>query len=96
MDTGHDTIYAFTANNPAFLIKYVISSDTVSIADIPRVCISYFFRVITGNNNKIYIHGCYSTPWKTLIFDIDSEHFETRTIDIHTPTQRNMLYYRTG
>eukprot|EP01084_Bolivina_argentea_P016162 30268_1 len=81
-DTGARSIRRFNIELKTFLFL-----DTVSL------CHTRFARAITGNNGKIYLHGCYMGSWKTLIFDPVIEQFEIATINIGNPITRNIPYY---
>eukprot|EP01083_Nonionella_stella_P245775 853903_1 len=76
------------------VIKYDTISDAFFYLDTPGLCTTNSANAITAPNGKIYVHGCYAAPWKTLIFDTETEQFETQTMDIHHTTHTS--YYRKG
>eukprot|EP01083_Nonionella_stella_P006352 18441_1 len=78
-----------------FIIKYTTDTETFQYVPTPNLCSSQSRgSSITARNNKIYIHGCYVASWKTVIFDIDTEQFETVTMNIDIPTIKHIPYYR--
>eukprot|EP01083_Nonionella_stella_P015947 44612_1 len=89
----------------SFIVKYDTDSTIYETLDTVNICSFYrsydetdaaadFFKAITGRDNKIYLHGCYTGSWKTVIFNPETDKFETETIDISHPNLFSVPYYR--
>eukprot|EP01084_Bolivina_argentea_P006490 12319_1 len=96
---NHDYIYIFSGDividqedHTPEIIKYNIKTTEFSGVEAPNLCYAHTASTATGRDDKIYLHGCYTGSWKTLIFDPKMEEFEIETIDIDFPT--NTFYYR--
>eukprot|EP01083_Nonionella_stella_P079302 217487_1 len=92
-------IYIFGVGS---ILRYDTKSSEHSHVATTNLCSATqytFVHSITGKDDKIYLHGCYIASWKTLVFDIHTEEFETDTIDIHytIPTDtEDMMNYRSS
>eukprot|EP01084_Bolivina_argentea_P215930 366698_1 len=78
-------IYKFGYHYEQNVISYNIETETFNYLDVPNLCWLNRGTAVTALNNKIYIHGCGVSSWKTLIFDPITEQFETSTITIDMP-----------
>eukprot|EP01083_Nonionella_stella_P020621 57200_1 len=95
-------IYLFDIDEELSVVEYNIQSTDFEHIDTPNICNSQSplysptFSAVTMPNDKIYLHGCYTRSWKTLVFDTKIKTFETKTIDVDKPTAKNIAYYRTA
>eukprot|EP01084_Bolivina_argentea_P128767 227538_1 len=78
------------------IVKYDIMNQKSLILNTTNLCHSNWqteaARTVTSVNNKIYLHGCDLSSWRTLIFDTKTDQFERNTINIDVPI--NTSYYR--
>eukprot|EP01083_Nonionella_stella_P008745 25274_1 len=80
------------------IIKYDMRSDPEMVGnsiylDTTLWCAGQLAKAITGNNGKIYIHGCCYGSWKTFVFDPKTELFEPETMNIDVPIHKHVPYY---
>eukprot|EP01084_Bolivina_argentea_P167469 290639_1 len=100
---NHRFIYIFGANEVIYekthvIIKYNIQLQTSEYLQTTNICEFQYEDVksVTAPNDKIYINGCYSASWKTVIFNTFEDGFITESIDIDTPNTKNIPYYRSS
>eukprot|EP01084_Bolivina_argentea_P191406 328784_1 len=87
-------IYIF-GKKQSIIYKYNIQQSMFTFIEQPNLCQTGIGSAIIMPNNKAYLHGCYITSWKTLIFNMDTNTFEG-TADINIVTIKNIPYYQTG
>eukprot|EP01084_Bolivina_argentea_P307411 531352_1 len=87
----HKFIYVFSrtfryggSGNPH--IKYNTETNTFEYLSIVNSCRAGYGKTITAPNNKMYFHGCYIQPFKTLIFDPETNLFIEETNGINSFT----------
>eukprot|EP01084_Bolivina_argentea_P038228 70688_1 len=90
-------IYLFTLHNT--IVKYDIMSGNPTILNTTNLCNSDTVQLqrpiaVTAGNNKIYLHGCDIASWRTLVFNPETDEFESNTIDIDIPSDTSL--YRTS
>eukprot|EP01084_Bolivina_argentea_P268356 455774_1 len=91
----NDNQFIYVFNGPSLLARYDTSHQIWSSVDTLNLCeFSYILNTITGVNQKMYLHGCYVGSWKTLIFDPNTDEFETETVDIDYPISTDIANYR--
>eukprot|EP01084_Bolivina_argentea_P296444 510574_1 len=93
----HKYIYTFAYGDHqkgSNIVKYDIASATYKILKTPNLCRYHVAKAVVGANGKIYLHGCYTTSHKTLIFDTNIDQFASETVNIDIPTNKNIPYYR--
>eukprot|EP01084_Bolivina_argentea_P030098 55817_1 len=99
---ANDYDYVYSDKLEFFVIKYDTESATFTLMNIGNLCVikSQWYddsvSGITGNDGKMYLQGCYTAAWKTLIFDPETETFQNKTVNIDHPISSNitMPYYR--
>eukprot|EP01084_Bolivina_argentea_P268352 455763_1 len=81
-----------------FITKYDTNNTSMQQLNISSSCMvqNDVVRSVTGRNGKIYLHGCYVTGWKSLVFNTATEQFENETIDIDVVTADDIPYYRSS
>eukprot|EP01084_Bolivina_argentea_P095822 172266_1 len=81
MDSDSKFIYIF-GYQEYVLYKYDITLKAFIFLSELNLCSMRIGHGITAPNGKAYLHGCYITSWKTLIFNMDTNTFEG-TADIN-------------
>eukprot|EP01083_Nonionella_stella_P075842 206362_1 len=88
-------IYIF-GHYDSSIIKYdtdLFKYDALATANL---CLYSVAKAVIALNDKIYLHGCHTASWKTLVFDTTTEQFESETIDFGAPIAYNIPYYRSS
>eukprot|EP01084_Bolivina_argentea_P038161 70577_1 len=67
-------------------LKYDTKSGSFTRLSTINSCNSGIGKSITAPNNKIYFTGCYIVPFKTLIFNPETDKFETATNGVDNVT----------
>eukprot|EP01083_Nonionella_stella_P250545 865261_1 len=79
-----------------FIIKYDTDSFKYDVLAEANLCLYSTAKAVTALDDKIYLHGCYTASWKTLVFDTTTEQFESETIDVDVPIAYTIPYYRSS
>ena len=76
--------------------KYYIDDKEVDILEQPNICHANWGRAITQKNGKAYLQGCHVRSWETVIFNLNTEQFETESIKISDSSPGYLPYYTMG
>eukprot|EP01084_Bolivina_argentea_P066197 120673_1 len=75
--------------------KFDIYTGKFKTLNTVNLCFGISYGV-AAINNKIYLHGCHSAYWKTMIFNPQTETFEQQTVNIDYPKSKYMTDYWRG
>eukprot|EP01084_Bolivina_argentea_P079105 143544_1 len=88
-------IYIFDTYHIA---KYEINNGTFSDLQSSYVCFTRDAPVsaVAARDGNIYLHGCYVSALKTIIFNTINDEFQNTTIGIQRPNKSRLPYYRSS
>eukprot|EP01084_Bolivina_argentea_P105609 189123_1 len=84
IDSDETFIYVFSKAQD-LLYKYDIELLKFEFLNEPNLCKNGIGMGITAKNGKAYIIGCNIPSWKTLVFNMETETFESETLSVADP-----------
>eukprot|EP01084_Bolivina_argentea_P219641 372475_1 len=87
---GHDYNY----QDVYVVSKLDVNTKLFEHFPITDICQGTTLKTVVMRDSKIYIHGCYISGWKTMIFNTENDQFEMRYVSIREPNSFDMPHYK--